>query len=44
MFHDVTGFDHVYIVAGYIDLRRGIDSLVSIIETVFECAPGDACF
>lgn len=43
MFNDATGFDHVYVAAGYTDLRRGIDGLVSIIETVFELDPYQNC-
>lgn len=43
MFHDATGFDHVYVAAVYTALRRGIDSLVSIIGTVFELIPYQNC-
>lgn len=33
MLHDASGFKQVYIVCGYTDLRSGIDSLASLLES-----------
>ena len=33
MLNDVTCFKQIYIVTGYTDLRFGLDSLASIIES-----------
>ena len=34
--NNATGFRKIYIVAGYTDLRRGIDGLVSIVKFKFQ--------
>lgn len=39
MLNDAIGFKRIYIVCGYTDLRYGIDSLASIIESKLECSP-----
>ena len=39
MLDDAKGFDHIYLAAGYTDLRFGIDSLVSMIENEFHLDP-----
>ena len=37
--NNATGFRKIYIAAGYIDLRRGIDGLASIIKFNFQLDP-----
>ena len=39
MLRDFAAADHVYIVCGYTDLRKGIDSLASIIQIKFNLDP-----
>ena len=39
MLNDATGFEKIYIAAGYTDLRRGIDGLASTIKFQFELDP-----
>ena len=39
MLNDATCFKRVYIVCGYTDLRSGIDTLVSIIDSKTENSP-----
>ena len=39
MLNDATGFDKIFIAAGYTDLRRGIDGLASTIKYQFELDP-----
>ena len=39
MLNNATGFRKIYIAAGYIDLRRGIDGLASIIKFNFQLDP-----
>ena len=39
MLSDFTGTDRVYIACGYTDLRRGIDSLASIVQQQFRLDP-----
>ena len=39
MLNNATGFRKIYIVAGYTDLRRGIDGLASIIKFNFQLDP-----
>ncbi|MFR6171895.1 MAG: IS66 family insertion sequence element accessory protein TnpB [Blautia sp.] len=39
MLNDATCFKQVYIVCGYTDLRFGLDSLASIIESKMGCKP-----
>ena len=36
MLNNASGFRKVYIAAGYTDLRRGIDGLVSIVKFNFQ--------
>ncbi|MBQ1327878.1 MAG: IS66 family insertion sequence element accessory protein TnpB [Lachnospiraceae bacterium] len=40
MLNDAT-YSHIYIAAGYTDLRRGIDGLVAIIKNDFNLDPYD---
>ncbi|WP_124068449.1 IS66 family insertion sequence element accessory protein TnpB [Clostridium sp. E02] len=39
MLNDATCFKNVYIVTGYTDLRSGIDTLVSIVESKLKSKP-----
>ncbi|HJA94266.1 MAG TPA: IS66 family insertion sequence element accessory protein TnpB [Candidatus Eisenbergiella merdipullorum] len=39
MLHNATGFQRVYIAAGYTNLRRGIDGLASIVKFSFQLDP-----
>ena len=39
MLREASGFDHIYIAAGYTDLRRGIDGLKAIVENTFRLDP-----
>lgn len=39
MLNNATGFRNIYIAAGYIDLRRGIDGLASIVKFNFQLDP-----
>ena len=39
MLNNATGFQRVYIAAGYTDLRRGIDGLASIVKFNFRLDP-----
>lgn len=39
MLNDASGFRHVYLAAGYTDLRRGIDGLAAIIKSDFHLDP-----
>lgn len=39
MLNESSGFDEIYIVCGYTDLRRGIDGLSAIIEQKFSLNP-----
>ncbi len=39
MLNDATGFDHIYLFAGYTDLRNGIDGLISIVNGQYELDP-----
>lgn len=39
MFDDAKGFDHIYLAAGYTDLRYGLDRLISLIENEFHLDP-----
>lgn len=32
MFNDAKGFDEIYIICGFTDLRRGIDGLSTIVQ------------
>ena len=39
MLNNATGFQKIYIAAGYTDLRRGIDGLASIVKFNFQLDP-----
>lgn len=39
MLNNATGFQKIYIAAGYTDLRHGIDVLASIVKFNFQMAP-----
>lgn len=39
MLNDATCFKDVYIVCGYTDLRKGIDSLAAIVDGLLETTP-----
>ena len=39
MLNNATGFQKIYIAAGYTDLRRGIDVLASIVKFNFQLDP-----
>ena len=39
MLKNASGFQNVYIAAGYTDLRRGIDGLASIVKFNFQLDP-----
>ena len=39
MLNDAVGFEKIFIVTGYTDLRRGIDGLASTIKFQFELDP-----
>ena len=42
MLNDASGFKHVYLCAGYTDLRKGIEGLISIVSATFGLDPTDA--
>ena len=39
MFNSISGFDQIYIVCGYTDLRYGIDGLSGLIQQKFKLNP-----
>ena len=39
MLNDATGFQNIYIVTGYTDLRSGIDTLAALIESKIGSMP-----
>ncbi|EGW42005.1 IS66 family insertion sequence element accessory protein TnpB, partial [Desulfosporosinus sp. OT] len=39
MLNSASGFDQIYIVCGYTDLRRGIDGLSALIQQKFQLNP-----
>lgn len=39
MFNGATGFDQIYILCGYTDLRKGIDGLSALVERRFNLKP-----
>lgn len=41
MLNDASGFKHVYLCAGYTDLRKGIEGLISIVSATFGLDPTD---
>lgn len=43
MLKNFSSAEKIYIATGYTDLRRGIDGLVSIIQSEFELNPMDNC-
>lgn len=42
MLNDATGFSHIYICAGYTDLRKGIDGLIGIVNAGFGFDPAES--
>ena len=42
MLNDASGFKHIYLCAGYTDLRKGIEGLISIVSATFGLDPTDA--
>ncbi len=43
MLKNFNSAEKIYIATGYTDLRRGIDGLVSIIQSEFQLNPADNC-
>ena len=41
MLNDASGFKHVYLCAGYTDLRKGIEGLISMVSAKFGLDPKD---
>ena len=41
MLNDASSFKHVYLCAGYTDLRKGIEGLISIVSATFGLDPTD---
>ena len=41
MFNNVSGFKKIYLASGYVDLRRGIDGLATLIRFQFNLEPKD---
>ena len=39
MLNDARGFEHIYLCCGYTDLRKGIDSLISVVTSSFGLDP-----
>ncbi len=39
MLNNASGFDEIYIVCGYTDLRKGIDGLSALVEKKFNLNP-----
>lgn len=39
MLNDAAGFTHIYLCAGYTDLRKGIDGLVSVVRGSYGLDP-----
>ena len=42
MLNDAVVFHHIYLCTGYIDLRKGIDGLISIVTGAFNLYPTEA--
>ena len=43
MLNDASGFQKIYLVTGYTDLRRGMEGLANIIRFRFHAGTGDRC-
>jgi len=39
MLNNATGFDRVFIISGYTDLRCGIDGLITTLKTSYDISP-----
>lgn len=39
MLRNFTGADHIYVAAGYTDLRKGINGLVALVQEEFQLDP-----